>query len=210
VPCSGNDCNDCDDNNFKDICGKCTTKTKTEPSIVEGRCNGIRTMLTIQSETGKEIAAFFTESNKMIILTNNSTQQNQTRSVTSPVYSDAAGNTIYSFSFREKVEADIEEGIEARAEGWFAVYRVNGNLVEERITGHYHTHPYSGNVSDEDQNFASTGQFTGISHYYAIKDNQSITEYNGSGIVTHVDNGVTKNNVEYINCKNNPETINCN
>ncbi len=183
VPCPAGDCSDCPDDHFRDLCGQCTSEVINDPLFIEGRCNGIRQMLIMQSKTHKEVAGFFTSDGEMMILPN--------------------GANLYdkSYTHSQYVVGDITYYIYSEGEQMFVgYYDANGTRHDRQIAGHYHTHPYSNDPvqpSPDDKDFTQS-DFVAIDNFYILSGN-GIYQFDASG----------KIGAESQNCKTNPEPTNC-
>lgn len=183
VPCPDGDCSNCSNGEFRDICGNCVSEVISTPSHVEGRCNGIRLMSVMQSETGKEVTGFFTIDQQMIILPNANNSSHG--SETSNIYRDENHKITHSI-YEENGKLYID------------YYNADNILTTVEIIGHYHTHPFGGQWSPNDQNFVN-GNFAAAGNFYFL-DGNNIRRYNEGGVIGN----------EYVNCKKNPENTECN
>ncbi len=184
VPCPNGDCTECPDDKFRDICGNCVNDVITTPEFIEGRCNAIRKMLTMQNRTKKEVSGFFTIDGRMIILPNGDNLYDKSNNQTRYPETGIATHAFY----------------EENGNFYADYYDDSGNLVTVQIIGHYHTHPYStdpGQPSDADIDFTKD-YFAAIGNFYIV---------NGNGIYQYDANG--KLGSETRNCKKNPEIPNC-
>ncbi len=182
VPCPNGDCSDCSDDQFRDICGKCVNEVISTPEHVEGRCNGIRQMSVMHDETGNEVTGFLTADQVMIILPNGANSSHG--SETSNSYTDEYGNVTHSI-------------YEENGTLYMDYYNSSNQLTTIEIIGHYHTHPFGGQWSPDDQNFV-TEIFAAAGSFYFL-DGNSINQFD--------QNGVTDN--EYTNCKRTPDETEC-